>query len=219
MRRRRTGLCGGPAEVVFRLGAAGMSIERVRAASGASRSQVYRYFPANAISLAIYRLVPEINQMEFVRGRPSLPPRLRHDRHSVGHSLTPRRCRPRCPRPPPSGSDGLAEPDECASASHGDLPAHDSAEHMGRAADTLRPRRSLSLKARSSARSCRRSRDIASSTGPTSVRTAFGELPLRWFRVHAAARSPFSYRRCSDISSSKAVCSTVLSSRRWSGRW
>jgi TetR/AcrR family transcriptional regulator, transcriptional repressor for nem operon len=35
----------GAAEVVFRLGVAGMSIERVRAASGASRSQVYRYFP------------------------------------------------------------------------------------------------------------------------------------------------------------------------------
>jgi TetR/AcrR family transcriptional repressor of nem operon len=33
------------AEVVLRLGVAGMSIERVRAASGASRSQVYRYFP------------------------------------------------------------------------------------------------------------------------------------------------------------------------------
>jgi TetR/AcrR family transcriptional repressor of nem operon len=36
----------GAAEVVFRLGVAGMSIERVRAASGVSRSQVYRYFPA-----------------------------------------------------------------------------------------------------------------------------------------------------------------------------
>jgi TetR/AcrR family transcriptional repressor of nem operon len=36
----------GAAEVVLRLGVAGMSIERVRAASGASRSQVYRYFPA-----------------------------------------------------------------------------------------------------------------------------------------------------------------------------
>jgi TetR/AcrR family transcriptional repressor of nem operon len=36
----------GAAEVVFRLGVAGVSIERVRAASGASRSQVYRYFPA-----------------------------------------------------------------------------------------------------------------------------------------------------------------------------
>jgi AcrR family transcriptional regulator len=36
----------GAAEVVFRLGVAEMSIERVRAASGASRSQVYRYFPA-----------------------------------------------------------------------------------------------------------------------------------------------------------------------------
>lgn len=34
------------AEIVFRLGVAGMSIERVRAASGASRSQVCRYFPA-----------------------------------------------------------------------------------------------------------------------------------------------------------------------------
>jgi TetR/AcrR family transcriptional repressor of nem operon len=36
----------GAAEVVFRLGVAGVSIERVRAASGASRSQVYGYFPA-----------------------------------------------------------------------------------------------------------------------------------------------------------------------------
>lgn len=34
------------AEVVFQLGVARMSIERVRTASGASRSQVYRYFPA-----------------------------------------------------------------------------------------------------------------------------------------------------------------------------
>lgn len=36
----------GAAEVAFRLGVAGVSIERVRAASGASRSQVYRFFPA-----------------------------------------------------------------------------------------------------------------------------------------------------------------------------
>jgi TetR/AcrR family transcriptional regulator, transcriptional repressor for nem operon len=36
----------GAAEVVFRLGVAGMSMERVRAASGVSRSQVYHYFPA-----------------------------------------------------------------------------------------------------------------------------------------------------------------------------
>lgn len=36
----------GAAEVVFRFGVAGTSIERVRAASGASRSQIYRYFPA-----------------------------------------------------------------------------------------------------------------------------------------------------------------------------
>jgi TetR/AcrR family transcriptional regulator, transcriptional repressor for nem operon len=36
----------GAAEVVLRLGVAGMSIERVRAASGVSRSQVYRYFLA-----------------------------------------------------------------------------------------------------------------------------------------------------------------------------
>jgi AcrR family transcriptional regulator len=48
----------GAAEVAFRLGVAEVSIERVRAASGASRSHVYRYFPANAISLAIDRLVP-----------------------------------------------------------------------------------------------------------------------------------------------------------------
>jgi AcrR family transcriptional regulator len=93
----------GAAEVAFRLGVAEVSIERVRAASGASRSHVYRYFPANAISLAIDRLVPEINPVEFVRGRPSLPPLLRHDRHSVRHSFTPRRCRPRCPWPPASG--------------------------------------------------------------------------------------------------------------------
>jgi TetR/AcrR family transcriptional regulator, transcriptional repressor for nem operon len=36
----------GAAEVVFRLGVAGVSIEQVRAASGVSRSQVTRYFPA-----------------------------------------------------------------------------------------------------------------------------------------------------------------------------
>jgi AcrR family transcriptional regulator len=36
----------GAAEVVFRLGVAGVSIERVRATSGVSRSQVARYFPA-----------------------------------------------------------------------------------------------------------------------------------------------------------------------------
>ncbi|MBO0876840.1 MAG: TetR family transcriptional regulator C-terminal domain-containing protein [Pseudonocardia sp.] len=36
----------GAAEVAFRLGVAGVSIERVRAVSGASRSQVYRFFPA-----------------------------------------------------------------------------------------------------------------------------------------------------------------------------
>jgi AcrR family transcriptional regulator len=36
----------GAAEVVFRLGVAGVSIERVRAVSGVSRSQVYSYFPA-----------------------------------------------------------------------------------------------------------------------------------------------------------------------------
>jgi TetR/AcrR family transcriptional regulator, transcriptional repressor for nem operon len=36
----------GAAEVVFRLGVAGVSIERVRATSGISRSQVARYFPA-----------------------------------------------------------------------------------------------------------------------------------------------------------------------------
>jgi TetR/AcrR family transcriptional regulator, transcriptional repressor for nem operon len=36
----------GAAELVARLGVAGVSIERVRAASGASRSQVCRYFPA-----------------------------------------------------------------------------------------------------------------------------------------------------------------------------
>jgi AcrR family transcriptional regulator len=36
----------GAAEVVFRLGVAGVSIERVGAASGVSRSQVYGYFPA-----------------------------------------------------------------------------------------------------------------------------------------------------------------------------
>lgn len=34
------------AEVVSRLGLGGMSIERVRAASGVSRSQIYRWFPA-----------------------------------------------------------------------------------------------------------------------------------------------------------------------------
>jgi TetR/AcrR family transcriptional regulator, transcriptional repressor for nem operon len=36
----------GAAELVARLGVAGVSIERVCVASGASRSQVYRYFPA-----------------------------------------------------------------------------------------------------------------------------------------------------------------------------
>jgi TetR/AcrR family transcriptional repressor of nem operon len=36
----------GAAEVVFELGVAGMSVERIRAASGVSRSQVDRYFPA-----------------------------------------------------------------------------------------------------------------------------------------------------------------------------
>ncbi len=36
----------GAAEVVFRLGVAGVSIGRVRVVSGVSRSQVHRYFPA-----------------------------------------------------------------------------------------------------------------------------------------------------------------------------
>ncbi|GAA1328372.1 hypothetical protein GCM10009610_64520 [Pseudonocardia xinjiangensis] len=45
----------GAPKVVFRVGVAGMSIERVRAASSTSRLQAYRYFPANATSLAIYK--------------------------------------------------------------------------------------------------------------------------------------------------------------------
>ncbi|OZM78001.1 TetR/AcrR family transcriptional regulator [Pseudonocardia sp. MH-G8] len=36
----------GAAEVVLRLGVAGVSVERVRAVAGVSRSQVHRYFPA-----------------------------------------------------------------------------------------------------------------------------------------------------------------------------
>jgi AcrR family transcriptional regulator len=46
MRRRVTGLCGARPRLSSGSASRGVSIERVRAASGASRSQVYRYFPA-----------------------------------------------------------------------------------------------------------------------------------------------------------------------------